>query len=225
MTELQTATASLATRASCVEPEGLARREVLSAWVDAEASLDSASFLADDAAGSDEALDIWHRYHLIGDVLRAQGDVSVALPLSALSASHARAMAQHIMAKAGGEPLHPTPVIQEAPVSPMREAANDAVFRWKMVAGIATMAAVLSVAWGVSGVSPGAAGPGAVLAQADHLATPTPSAVLVSTPNGPVLRDPRLEALMLAHRQAGGASALQVPAGFLRNATFDATQR
>jgi len=36
-----------------------------------------------------------------------------------------------------------------------------------------------------------------------------------------MLRDPRLDALLAAHRQHGGVTALQMPAGFLRNATFD----
>jgi len=40
-----------------------------------------------------------------------------------------------------------------------------------------------------------------------------------------MLRDPRLDALLAAHRQFGGTSALQMPSGFLRNATFDEGQR
>jgi sigma-E factor negative regulatory protein RseA len=40
-----------------------------------------------------------------------------------------------------------------------------------------------------------------------------------------MLRDARLDALMAAHKQFGGTSALQMPAGFLRNATFDGSER
>jgi len=40
-----------------------------------------------------------------------------------------------------------------------------------------------------------------------------------------MLRDPQLEELMAAHRQYGGVSALQMPAGFLRNATYETPQR
>ncbi|MHB8949586.1 MAG: sigma-E factor negative regulatory protein, partial [Rhodoferax sp.] len=36
-----------------------------------------------------------------------------------------------------------------------------------------------------------------------------------------MIRDPQLDALLAAHKQFGGTSALQGPAGFLRNATFD----
>jgi sigma-E factor negative regulatory protein RseA len=114
--------------------------------------------------------------------------------------------------------------------SPAREAANDGVFRWKMVAGVASFTAVLGIAWGVAGGA--GQGGGAVLAvappvapvvQAVQLADSTP--VLVSTPQGQVLRDARLQELMQTHRQLGGASALQAPAGFLRTSTLDATPR
>jgi sigma-E factor negative regulatory protein RseA len=40
-----------------------------------------------------------------------------------------------------------------------------------------------------------------------------------------MLRDPQLDALMAAHQQLGGHSALQMPSGFLRNATFERSSR
>ena len=40
-----------------------------------------------------------------------------------------------------------------------------------------------------------------------------------------MLRDARLDELLAAHKQFGGTSALQMPAGFLRNATFDGADR
>ena len=40
-----------------------------------------------------------------------------------------------------------------------------------------------------------------------------------------MLRDPRLDELLAAHRQFGGTSALQMPTGFLRNATFEPSDR
>jgi sigma-E factor negative regulatory protein RseA len=43
----------------------------------------------------------------------------------------------------------------------------------------------------------------------------------MNSPHGPVLRDARLEQLLAEHRQYGGMSALQMPAGFLRDATQD----
>jgi sigma-E factor negative regulatory protein RseA len=43
--------------------------------------------------------------------------------------------------------------------------------------------------------------------------------------DGAMIRDSRLDALLAAHRQFGGTSALQMPAGFLRNATFEEDSR
>lgn len=40
-----------------------------------------------------------------------------------------------------------------------------------------------------------------------------------------MIRDPRLDELLAAHRQYGNTTALQMPAGFLRNATFEAPRR
>jgi sigma-E factor negative regulatory protein RseA len=49
----------------------------------------------------------------------------------------------------------------------------------------------------------------------------SPSTVLVNTDRGTLIRDARLEQLLAEHRQFGGMSALQMPAGFLRDATHD----
>jgi sigma-E factor negative regulatory protein RseA len=117
----------------------------------------------------------------------------------------------------------PTPAPSRLP----QEAANDGVYRWKMVAGLASFTAVLGVAWGVAGGV--GQGGGAVLAVAPTAApvvrVADSSAVWVSTPQGQVLRDARLQELMQTHRQLGGASALQAPAGFLRTSTLDAASR
>ena len=40
-----------------------------------------------------------------------------------------------------------------------------------------------------------------------------------------MIRDPRLDELLAAHKQFGSTSALQMPAGFLRNATFETPGR
>ncbi|MEY3123908.1 MAG: hypothetical protein RLZZ573_428, partial [Pseudomonadota bacterium] len=58
---------------------------------------------------------------------------------------------------------------------------------------------------------------------------PAPSATTLSPQSSTapevMIRDPRLDALMAAHRELGGHSALQMPAGFLRNATYDGSGR
>jgi sigma-E factor negative regulatory protein RseA len=49
--------------------------------------------------------------------------------------------------------------------------------------------------------------------------------VIAGSERGAMIRDPRLDEFLAAHRQLGGASALQMPAGFLRNATFEGPNR
>lgn len=104
--------------------------------------------------------------------------------------------------------------------------ANDALFRWKLVAGLASLTAVFAVSWSVIGGALDAPAAGPQLAAASvpaASAEPDAPAVLVQTTQGQVLRDPRLEQLLAEHRQFGGMSALQAPAGFLRNATYDSS--
>ena len=112
--------------------------------------------------------------------------------------------------------------MHSAAVNTERPAANSSVFRWKMVAGFASLAAVAAIGWNsLSALQ----GQGKQLASAP---VPQPTEVLaVSEGAGqPVmLRDPRLDELLQAHKQFGSTSALQMPAGFLRNATFEEPSR
>lgn len=192
------------------------RREVLSALLDGEVHADDLDVLL--APGSEEMaalLSDGHTYELIGDVLRGrpvQGSVGGA------------AFAGAVMARLRDEPLAPTrPVVPQAGVG-RPVAANDAVFRWKLVAGLASLAAVVAVTWtiGTGGQDGNSSGP--QMANASPVSEPlsTLQPVVVQTAQGQILRDARLEQLLSEHRQFGGMSALQAPAGFLRNATYDA---
>jgi sigma-E factor negative regulatory protein RseA len=78
---------------------------------------------------------------------------------------------------------------------------------------------VAAVGWNVwSGASPGAQ---PQLAKAPAAAAPA----LVEASTAGMMRDPRLDQLLQAHRQLAGTSVLQTPSGFLRNATFEAQGR
>ena len=210
----------------------------ISCLVDDALSAEALDELLTDWQDDGECARAWHGYHLIGEVLRG-GDAlgcsaqatthqgSVAFARRVVEAARAPASSMATVGEATVLVSEDLPVDQLVTLKRTLPAANDSVFRWKMVAGLATLAAVLSVAWGVGG--PGSA-QDAVLAKRPAVVVTASSdvglqPVLVSTPQGTVLRDARLEELMQAHRQTGGASALQVPAGFLRSATFDASQR
>ncbi|GAB4090993.1 hypothetical protein [Hydrogenophaga soli] len=188
-------------------------------WAQAQGSGDVALALMAD----------WHSHHLIGEALR--GELSV--PSGALSPQGSLTFARQVLLRArqdvaddGQASAAQAPssvhMLVQVPHAATNEAANDGVFRWKMVAGLASITAVASVAWVLVSLNHGAAGPGAEMAQAP---TATPATVVVATEQGPIERDARMQALMQAHRQNGGGTAWQVPAGFLRAATHDAAQR
>jgi sigma-E factor negative regulatory protein RseA len=163
----------------------------------------------------------WHAYHLVGDVLRSRelaGAPGAGVPGEAVGPPRAGEAVHLAGARWWASPCdRPRPVAQPA--------ANDGAFRWKLVAGVASMAAVAAVGWSVLGHGrrfrrPAATG-GCFPAGARR-----PATVLARSPTGAVMiRDPKLDELLAAHRQFGGASALQMPAGFLRNATFDGPAR
>jgi sigma-E factor negative regulatory protein RseA len=213
----------------------VAPEQALSALVDGE--LDAAlleGLLAADP-GRAEVFASWHAYHVIGDVLRGNRVVTpVHAPGDFLAGVRERL-------KSEPAPVDDGPrLLQSPPATLVRApAANDAVFRWKLVAGVASLAAVMAVSWTVLNGAPagtgGAAGPQLASAPAPTQqaassvavnATAAPSsAVVVNTGQGPLIRDARLEELLAEHRQNGGMSALQMPTGFIRNATYDAAGR
>lgn len=167
----------------------------------------------------------WSDYHWLGEALRAGDHAPAPADTAFVAGVMARIASEDAKAvKAQRIPAQPVTVVW-----PEMPAANDAIFRWKMVAGMATLAAVAAVAWHVA-VAPQ---PGPQLAQATSPPAPVVQlaqgeqsrAQAVVTEHGVVLRDPQLEELLAAHRQYGGMSALQMPAGFLRNATYETPQR
>lgn len=196
-------------------------KEMVSALADGR--LDGAQALRclDAVARDDSAVLAWQSYHLIGEVLRSAE--RGALPPSA---AFARRIGQRLAGEsvpAAPVPAHALPRQQEnEPVRIPRRAANDGVFRWKLLAGMASVAAVAAVGWSIIGLN------GTPL-QPQQLAASAPakeaSLVLAGGEGGVMLRDARLDELLAAHQQHGGATALQTPSGFLRNATFDGPGR
>ena len=168
-------------------------------------------------AGSDEGRQTWQLYQLVGDVLRspelahhAQHDV-----LSGVRAELARA------------PRLQTAQLETiVPARAPDRAANGAVFRWKVAAGVASVAAVAAFGWSSLHT---ASDHGMQLVQADAPEQSVPGEMLAmqAGPGAPImLRDPRLDELLAAHRQYSSVAALQMPANFLRNASFsDASVR
>lgn len=189
------------------------------------------------ATTDEDARASWHAYHVIGDVLRSG---------SAGFCGRDRAFADRLMARIAQESQEQRAAWQAAN-APENEAlsdrlamghaqknpenlsaANDEVFRWKLVAGLASVAAVAAIGWSVVGLGGSEFGSSAQLARAGAgAAAPTPvvaqthSAPVTAVQQGLMIRDPQLDELLAAHRQFGGTTALENASGFLRNATFE----
>lgn len=195
------------------------QRERLSALADGElAAQEVAQALA--FADSDEGRQTWALYQVIGDVLRS--------PELAHHAQHD--VLPGVRAQLAREPRpQPRPLTQVAQARASNgdaadRAANSAVFRWKLVAGLLSVAVVAVLGWNtlLTGHATGASA-GAQLAQVStpQQSVPQGMVALGGEDGAPVmLRDPRLDELLAAHRQYSGVANLQRPADFLRNANF-----
>jgi len=218
------------------ETDPLAPEEVLSALVDGEVDRVLLDGLLAAGEGGAEVLASWHAYQVIGDALRGNPVVAPAQAPGDFLAGVRERLRSEALPTVRDERMP----VQNPPASLVRvPAANDALFRWKLVAGAASLAAVMAVSWTVlSGAPSGAGGvSGPQLASAPvateaavpvavgTVSVPPSSAVVVNTGQGPLIRDARLEELLAEHRQNGGMSALQMPTGFIRNATYDAAGR
>ncbi|MFC5498782.1 sigma-E factor negative regulatory protein [Caenimonas terrae] len=161
----------------------------------------------------------WHTYHLIGDVLRSGSLATGTEPAAFLAGFQVRLEREQANPRPEAGAPAPLPAQSQQVVRPRGDAANDGSFRWKLVAGFASLAAVTAIGWTAVGDS--------MRAQQPQLASARPAAAVASLEHPPaMIRDPRLDELLAAHRQlGGGASALQSPAGFLRNATFEGPAR
>ena len=183
--------------------------EQLSAMADGELGKDEFVIVLQACRQDDVALASWNNYHLIGDALRS--------PVPVMRGVDAAFLAKFKLRLALESSFDSSPLKLARVRDTAVPASNDANFRWKMVAGFASLMAVLAVAWNASGlVNPA---PGPQIAQ-DAAA----QQVVVASSQGLMVRNARLEELLAAHKQLGGSSALQVPSGFLRNATFDTPQ-
>ena len=201
--------------------------ELMSAFADGELHDDELAAVWLALAESQSVVSEWDRCHLIGDVLRSSIDSVSSLPASADSASFINRLNLKLRSEACFASAEV--VLPEWPRSPREpnmlspaeqqlhhgSAANDGVFRWKLLAGFATLSAVSVITWT-------AVGPTSTSTNSPQLAQRQEATqILVSSPQGAIVRDARLNELLAAHKQLGATSALQAPSGFLQSATFE----
>jgi len=183
--------------------------EMLSALFDGQQVSDGA--LANlPVAGSHGTHSDWNCYHVIGEVLRGSSSAEVVGADPVFLQRLSTRLSHEVV-----EPLATPAVITGGPVAVSAvQAANDPQFRWKLLAGFASLGAVAVLAWTLTGSFIGTSLP--QMAQDIRAAT-----LVTALPEGPMIRDARLEELLSAHKQMG-ASTLPVPSGFVRHAGFEA---
>lgn len=203
--------------------ENLQGAEALSALVDGEADAGTAASLS--ARWRDEAAlrERWHSYQLIGDVLRSE---------ELAGGGRDAAFLQRLRAQLDREPVVLAPradrVAEESAAAlPRQRAAGGGLRRW--ATPVAVAAGFLAVIGSLAVTR--LAGPQAdapQLAQAPVVPAEAPQRIVLSAPvdqvepaSGVLIRDARLDQYLAAHKQFGGSSALSVPSGFLRSATYD----
>ncbi len=218
--------------------------QMLSALADGQLRGEALAQAVAQATETEEGRATWHAYHVVGDVLRS-ADLGVGAGDADFVVRFRRHMAAEGIPKdLAMQPDTPAVVVALDPrtgtsVNPV-VAVQAAHRRWKWLAVAASVAAVSALGWQWmgTGLVPAAAPQLAVLqpaagtglasapvAQVAQAASSTTPLTEVAGAPGVMLRDPRLDELLAAHRQFGGTSALQMPAGFLRNATFEGSGR
>lgn len=188
-------------------------RAWLSALADGEADLHAADGACAAWRNDPGAREVWHRYHVIGDVLRS-AELAGPAPRDA-------AFLTALRAKLAAEPvvLAPAPVAQASARSTGR--SGWAWANWRAPAAVA--AGFVAVAGVLMVMRPGA-GSGPESGSLQVRAPAAPGLVLTAVPSGgsnPVssgalIRDPHLDAYLSAHRAARGGGMAVVPGGALR---------
>lgn len=212
-------------------PEPALLAQSLSAWMDGEAlpdGMDEKTLLAwmTQDIGAREA---WQDWHVAGDILRqGHADAQLATWLPVESAQWMVRMQQALAATSVA--TEQEDVFAESPeqnrvstahkperFDTTRTPANDGVWRWKLAAGFASVAAVGLLAWNVLVMQPQSGGmalmtqaPSAQGVQATTGVAPAglPVAALTDTGTTAELPDTHLQELLVAHAQVGGQSLL-----------------
>lgn len=204
-------------------------QEDLSALFDGQLGSASDAQLREPWSGASDMAATWLGYQLIGQAMR--GEVDDPAQAKAFLANFESRLAQEAFAT---EVVSAPVSVQRLLATPEQTASPaDVVQKKSAPSRLKVFAALISAALS------GALGLG-VLQQTTMMQvaqTPLTSPAQQSAPASPVfvatdmpdrgvmIRDPALDELLLAHQLQGGHSALQMPSGFLRNATFESPIR
>lgn len=213
--------------------------EQVSALVDGQLHGDEFAQVLADLETSGVARAQWDVYHVLGDVLRSNQVSACAHDTEFVERLRQR-LTENPTELA---PVNAVPIRAGGQTHLKSESANDR--SWRRLASFAAVVLLGVLAWqGLQWANSSDLVASPQLAQ-KNVTTPNQAASVVTVipPEARVqeqaliqvdassgeaqvpdaqlmIRDPQLDALLAAHRQFGGTSALQMPAGFLRNATF-----
>lgn len=210
-------------------------QDALSALADGQLRGEAFALAVERVAQQPEAQATWHAYHVVGDVLRSNDLAFCADDQGFLARFQSRMALEPVLAPTANAINLIAIAAYESSAKALfyaqdksnDVAANTPSFRWKMVAGVASLLAVVAVGWNVAG-GLGTVPTGQQLAQSTPAAPPLQTVAQANATDADsqvMLRDARLDALMAAHKQFGGTSALQMPAGFISNATYEISAR
>lgn len=198
--------------------------QALSALADGECGRDQAAAVT--AAWHDDAelRSRWHAYQLIGDALRSDELAGGAGDAAFLQRLRGRLEQEPVVLAPAGRAEDDAPA-----ATPLR--ARSRLRRWgtpaAVAAGFVMVVGALTVTRNPLDPATDSAAPQLAVAPAPaepQLVGPQPVATALAerAPGGAVLiRDARLDEYLKAHNQFGGSSALGVPSGFLRSATYE----
>ena len=201
--------------------------EELSAFADGQLEVGAAVKLAVRWRDCEETRKAWHAYHLIGDVLRSD---------ELAGGTRDEAFLQALRVRLAQEPVVLAPVVsgevdEHAHTAAVAMAGGGRAGRrrrWGAPVAVAAGFMVVAGALVVTRIEQPAA-PDAALAVATPVANPELAKATAHEPvlvvNGELVRDAQLDRYLSAHKQFGGNTALGVPSGFLRSATYEAPNR
>ena len=197
--------------------------ELLSALTDGELGAQAVTMALQDCDQNEAALATWNSYHLIGEALRLPVQHAPVANMDFLMRLNKRLAAEKIMITVDEPVTFDQAVKVKKPsffnfIHPRSDASNENHVRWKMVAGFASMVAILAIGWNAFGlIAPESA---SQLAQAKT--APEPS--VVTTPLTLAMRDASLDDLLSAHKQLSSPTVLQMSSGVLLNAAYEISQ-
>lgn len=200
-------------------------RQAWSALADGEADAEMAAALSARWREDAQARACWHRYQLIGDVLRSDELAGRGADAEFL---------QRLRARLDQEPVILAPAAVQA--ATRQRPTRSGVRRWAppvaVAAGFLAVAGVLTVTR--MSAPPSAApqlaqAPAALPASAELPAAPVTPVLAVADDRpepvergtGSLIRDARLDQYLAAHKQFGSSSALGASSGFLRSAAYE----